>query len=157
MTWLPGNALSRRLTGLIALILAAMVAILGVALAAAPVKGAKYSGPVKVTATLTVSFKVSQSGKKVSSLKVSPSLPNSCGYGGPLPTQTSKSAGIKDGKFTAKVTQKSSTTGAVTETAKVTGTFLAKGKEKGKIKATLPNAQSCSGSFSYSTKAGKKS
>ena len=42
-----------------------MVATFGVALAAAPVKGAKYSGPVKVTATLTVSFKVSRSGKKV--------------------------------------------------------------------------------------------
>src|SRR6188508_1881797 len=96
--------------------------------------GARYSGRVNVTATLTVSFKVSRSGKKVSSVKVSPSLPNSCGYGGPPPTQTSESVGIKDGKFTAKVTEKSSTTGALIETAKVTGTFLAKGKEKGKIK-----------------------
>ena len=151
---LSENARLKKLIGFLALTFAAM-ATLGVALAAAPVKSAKYSGRVKVQATLTVSFKVSRSGNKVTSLKVTPTLPNGCGYGGPPPTQTSKSAKIKDGKFTAKVTEKSATT--VVETAKITGTFLAKGKEKGKIKATLPNAQSCSGSFSYSTKAEKKS
>ena len=80
-------------------------------------KGAKYSGRVNVTATLTVSFKVSRSGKKVTSLKVSPSLPNSCGYGGPPPTQTSKPAKIAHGKFTAKITEKAGN-GTVIATAK---------------------------------------
>lgn len=137
-----------------ALGLTAILAITGIALAASPVKGAKYSGRVKVSATLTVSFKVSGSGKNVTSLRVSPSLPNTCGYGGPPPTASSKPARIKQGKFTAKITEKASS-GTVIGTAKVTGTFLAKGKEKGTVKTNLPNAKSCNGSFTYSTKAAK--
>jgi hypothetical protein len=149
-----GRKVFKKLTVLIALALTA-TATLDVAVAADPVKGAKYSGDVDVTATLTVSFKVSRSGEKVKSLKVRPSLPNSCGYGGPLPTQTSKPAKIEDGKFAAKVTDKSAD-GTVIETAKVKGRFLADRKERGKIKATLPNAESCNGKFPYSTKAEKK-
>ena len=143
-----------KLIGSTAVGLTAILALTGIALAASPVKGAKYSGRVKVSATLTVSFKVSGSGKKITSLKVSPSLPNTCGYGGPLPTDTSKPAKIKDGKFTAKITEKASS-GTVIGTAKVTGKFLAKGKEKGTITTSLPNAKSCNGSFTYSTKATK--
>jgi len=135
--------------------LAVSTAATGIALAAGPVKDARYSGRVNVTATLTVSFKVSRSGKKVSSLKVSPSLPNSCGYGGPPPTQTSKPAKIADGKFTAKITEKA-VNGTVAARATITGRFLAKGKEKGTIKTSVPAATSCNGSFSYSTKAKKK-
>jgi hypothetical protein len=137
--------------GFAALAVVAILATAGIALGTGPVKGAKYSGRVKVTASLTVSFKVSRSGKKVTALKVSPSLPNRCGYGGPPPTQASKSAKIEDGKFTAKITEKASN-GTLISTAKVTGKFLAKGKEKGSIRASLPNAKSCNGSFSYSTK-----
>ncbi len=77
-----------KLIGSTAVGLTAILAITGIALAASPVKGAKYSGRVKVSATLTVSFKVSGSGKKITSLKVSPSLPNTCGYGGPPPTES---------------------------------------------------------------------
>jgi hypothetical protein len=144
---------SRRaiLVGSAALAVAAILATAGIALAARPVKGAKYSGPVDVTAALTLSFKVSGSGKKVTAIKVSPSLPNSCGYGGPLPTQTSNPAKIKHGKFTAKVTD-TTTNGDVSTTAKITGKFLAKRKEKGRIKATVPSNESCNGSFSYATK-----
>jgi hypothetical protein len=145
----------RNLIGSAALALAAVLATTGIALAAGPVKGARYSGRVNVTATLTVSFKVSRSGKKVTSLKVSPSLPNSCGYGGPPPPQTSKSAKIAHGKFTAKITEKAGN-GTVVATAKVTGKFLAKGKEEGNIKASVPSSPSCNGSFSYSTKVKKK-
>jgi hypothetical protein len=141
-----------KLTGPAAVALAAIVAMAGTALAAGPVKGAKYSGPVDVTVTLTVSFKVSGSGKKVSSLRVSPSLPNKCGYGGPLPTDTSKPAKIKHRKFTAKITEKASS-GTVIATATVTGKFFGKGKEKGTVKTNLPKAKSCNGSFRYSTKA----
>jgi hypothetical protein len=150
MTRLSINALPSRLIGC-ALALAAILATVGIAVAAGPVKGASYSGRVNVTASLTVSFKVSRSCKKITALKVSPSLPNSCGYGGPLPTQTSRSAKIEHGKFTAKITDTASN-GTVITTAKVTGKFFAKGKEKGNIKASLPNAKSCNGSFSYSTK-----
>ncbi len=145
----------RQFVGSAALAFAAALAVTGIALAAGPVKGARYSGRVNVTATLTVSFKVSRSGKKVSSLKVSPSLPNSCGYGGPPPTQTSKPAKIEDGKFTAKITEKA-VNGTVAAIATITGRFLAKGKEKGTIKTSVPSATSCNGSFSYSTKVKKK-
>jgi hypothetical protein len=141
-----------KLIGSTVLALAAILAIAGIAVAAAPVKGAKYSGRVNVSATLTVSFKVSRSGRKITSLKVSPSLPNTCGYGGPPPTETSKPAKIKHGRFTAKITEKASS-GTVIATASVTGQFLAKGKEKGTVKTNLPNAKSCNGSFTYSTKA----
>jgi hypothetical protein len=144
-----------KLIGPAALAVAATLATAGIALAAGPVKGAKYSGRVNVNATLTVSFKVSRSGKGVTSLKVSPSLPNRCGYGGPPPTQTSRSARIAHSKFTAKITETASS-GTVIGTAKVTGKFLAGGKGKGSIVVNLPNALSCNGSFSYSTKVKKK-
>ena len=142
--------LCRRLTGPAALALAATIASAGIALAAGPVKGARYSGKVKVTATLTVAFKVSKSGQRVTSLKVSPVLPNTCGYGGPLvPKQSSKPATIKNGRFTAKVTAKS-TSGVVIGSATVTGRFLAHGKEAGTIKT---GAKPCAGTFAYTTKA----
>jgi hypothetical protein len=144
-----------RFTSLVGLaVSAAILSTAGIALAAGPVKGAKYSGRVSATASLKVSFKVSRSGKKITALKVSPSLPSSCGFGGPPPTQTSKPAKIEHGKFTAKITEKASN-GNLIETAKVTGKFLTKGKEKGNIEADLPNAKSCSGTFSYSTRVKK--
>jgi hypothetical protein len=145
----------RKLIGSAALTFAVILAATGIALASGPVKGARYSGRVNVTANLTVSFKVSRSGKKVSSIKVSPSLPNSCGYGGPPPTQTSRPAKIEDGKFTMKITEKAGN-GTVAATARITGRFLAKGKEKGTVKTSVPAATSCNGSFSYSAKVRKK-
>jgi hypothetical protein len=145
---------SGKLIASAALALAAILALAGIAFAAGPVKGSKYSGRINVTATSTVSFKVSGSGNRITSLKVSPSLPYSCGHGGPPPTDTSKPAKIKDGKFTAKITEKAGN-GTVIATAKVTGKFLAKGKEKGAINTNLPNAKSCNGTFAYSTKATK--
>jgi hypothetical protein len=140
----------RKLIGFVVLVLAASLTVVGIGFAAAPVKGSKYSGRVKVSATLTVSFKVASSGKKVTSLKVSPSLPNSCGYGGPHPTASSKPAKIDRGKFTAKVTEKGAG-GKVIDTATVTGSFLPGGKEKGTIKTDVPGAKSCNGRFAYST------
>ncbi len=144
----------RRLIASTALAVGAIVALVATANATAPVKGATYSGNVNVTATLKVTFKVARSGKKVTSLDVRPSLPNSCGYGGPEPTHTSKPAEVKHGKFTGKITEKASS-GKVIATATVTGKFLAGGKEKGAIKSIEPAAKSCNGSFAYSTKATK--
>lgn len=141
-----------KLIGSIALAVTAVVALAGIANAAAPTKGARYSGHVNGAATLTVTFKVSRSGKKVTSLAVKPALPNRCGSGGPEPTETSKPTKVKRGKFTAKITEKA-INGKVIGTATVTGKFLAGGKEKGTIKSVEPNARSCDGSFTYSTKA----
>jgi hypothetical protein len=148
------HPLLSKLIGSTALALAAILAIAGIAHAVAPVKGAKYTGHVGVSASFTVSFKVSRSGKKITSLKVSPFLPNTCSSGGPPPTATSRPAKIAHGKFAAKITEKAGN-GTVIATAKVTGKFLAKRKEKGTIKTNLPNAKACNGSFSYSTKATK--
>jgi hypothetical protein len=144
-----------KLIGSTALALAAILAIAGIAHAVAPVKGAKYSGHVNGSASLTVTFKVSRSGEKVTSLKVSPALPKRCGSGGPPPTETSKPAKIQHGKFTAKITEKAGN-GTVIATAKVTGKFLAKGKESGTVTTNLPGAKACNGSFVYSTKATKR-
>jgi hypothetical protein len=135
-----------------AVAIAAIAAIASSALAAAPVKGGRYSGRVNITATLTVRFKVSGSGKKVTSLKVSPALPNSCGFGGPPPAQSARAAKVRKGKFTTKITEKTSG-GTVTATARVKGRFLAGGKEKGRIITNVPGNTSCNGSFRYSTEA----
>ena len=137
-------------SGGIVFAVAAIIAIVGIAHAAAPVKGSKYSGQVTKTTFLKVTFKVSSSGKKVTSLRVTPSLPNSCGYGGPEPRHASKSARIKHGKFTAKVTDKL-VGGAVATTATVTGKFQSGGKEKGTIRSVSSGNKSCNGSFAYTT------
>ena len=135
--------------------MAATLALAAVAIAAAPVKGARYSGHVKTGASLTVSFKVDRPGKKVTSFKVRLSLPNSCGYGGPAPTQVFKPAKIRHGSFTGKVTEKSAISGKVVDSAKVTGKFLAGGKEQGTVKTTVPASSRCDGTFTYTTKAVK--
>jgi hypothetical protein len=144
-----------RLLGSIACVLAVSLAVTAIALAADPVKGSKYSGRVKTSVTLTVSFKVTASGKKVTGFKVRLSLPNSCGYGGPEPTQFFKPAKISHGRFSGTVTEKSAISGKVVDSAKVTGRFLAGGKEQGTVKTTVPAAKRCNGTFSYSTKASK--
>ena len=129
--------------------------VTAIALAAGPVKGAKYTGAVKTGATLTVSFKVNGTGKKVTAFKVRLSLPNHCGYGGPSPTQTFKAAKISHGRFSGKVTEKSAISGKVVDSAKVTGKFLAGGKEQGTLKTTVPASPSCNGTFTYSTQSSK--
>jgi hypothetical protein len=144
-----------RLVGSIAGVLAVSLAVTAIALAVGPVKGAKYSGHVKTGATLTVSFKVDGSGKKVTAFKVRLSLPNSCGYGGPAPTQIFKPAKIRHGRFSGTVTEKSAISGKVVDSAKVTGKFQTGGKERGTVKTTVPAAPRCNGTFTYSTKASK--
>jgi len=142
-----------RLAGSLVCALAASLVIAAIALAAGPVKGAKYSGHVKTDATLTVSFKVDGAGKKVMGFKVRLSLPNSCGYGGPAPKQSFSAAKIRHGRFSGKVIEKSAISGKVVDSAKVTGKFGAGGKEQGTIKTTVPASTRCNGTFSYSTKA----
>jgi hypothetical protein len=75
----------------------ALVAI-GSALGAVS-KGAKYSGFVTPTAdAITISWKVSSSGKKVSGIKLS-AVPLFCSGGGERVPATFKSASIKSSKF----------------------------------------------------------
>ena len=143
-----------RALGLTALTAFAVGATLAVAFAAAPVKGAKYSGHLKVSTSETVSFKVSASGKKVVGVKVKPFIPNKCGSGGTPPPEVSKPAKIKNGKFTVVIKEELSN-GLVSGEATVTGKFLSGGKEKGLVKNPLPGARECGGNFPYTTSAKK--
>jgi hypothetical protein len=136
---------------LVGLALVAMLSCAAGALAASPRKGAKYSGHVREAGVpITISFKVSRSGRKVTSLTLNvPNLPNKCGYGGPDAIRPAH-AKIKDGRFTAKLSE---TTGGstVVATARITGRFRAGGKESGKIRTKTSDA-ACSGTFRYATR-----
>jgi hypothetical protein len=133
----------------------ALLLVAAVAVAAKPVKGGTYAGTLTAAPSETVTFKVSQNGKKVSGLKVSPFEPNTCGAGGPPPPQSSKPAKIRKGKFTATVIYKT-TTGKVAARAKVTGTFVKGRREKGVVKTAFTDrsTKSCEAPFKYTTKAG---
>jgi hypothetical protein len=124
------------------------------ALAAGPVKGSEYKGTVSGATTEKVSFKVSAPGTKVTNVRVTPFVPNKCGSGGASPAETSKPAVIKNGKFSAKLTEETGS-GLVSGTATVTGKFLAGGKVKGLVMNPLPGAKECAGNFPYTAKAGK--
>jgi hypothetical protein len=144
-----------RVAQLVSLVLVACLALAAVALAAKPVKGARYSGHLAgVGSTGTVTFKVSKNGKKVTGLTVAPFFPNTCGSGGPLPKYTSKPARIKKGKFTTTVFVVTDT-GTKLVAGKATGTFTAHRKEKGTLRP-LKLPKNCTKTFKYSTKAKKK-
>jgi hypothetical protein len=143
----------RRILAL-AVLPALLLTLAAVALAAAPVKGAKYSGSLTIAKSETVSFKVSPSGKKVTHIQVLPYVPNRCGAGGPPPAQTSIPATIKNGKFKATLNEETSN-GGISGTATVTGKFLAGGKVKGVVENPLPGAPECAGNFAYTAKASK--
>jgi hypothetical protein len=128
-----------------------------VALAAAPVKGALYSGHLAAPrAFVLVKFKFSASGKKVTGLTLS-NLPLYCQGGGPAIKINFKSATIsKAGTFKSSGRQIISIgpfKGQVGATLSITGTFRAGRKESGKVKTTYARAPSCSGSSAYSTTA----
>jgi hypothetical protein len=154
MTAATGRPRTGRVVGLAVLAVLVIGAVAAIAFAAAPVKGAKYSGHLKGQkgqgSTTTVTFKVSASGKKVIGMRVKPYIPNRCGSGGPPPPQTSKPAKIKNGRFTATV--KAQIPEGVWS-ATVTGKFLSGGKEQGVVKSSpRPGEPSkCGGNTPYTT------
>jgi hypothetical protein len=109
------------------------------ALAAAPVRGATYKGQVR---SGVVMFAVSSDGRSVLNMRVGQFPPDGCGGGGPPPIEASSPAPIKNGKFTAHVTYRSST-GKLLATAKVTGEFLKNRKEQGVVDSTVAGAPKC--------------
>jgi hypothetical protein len=143
---MPGKVTRARSLPAVGLALMGILATAAIALAGTPVKGARYSGDVKDTPSLTVSFRVSSTGKKIKRLRIKPTIPNTCGYGGPLPAETSKPALITNGRFVATVKLK---TGGE---AKVHGRFVRHHRERGTIESTNPASPSCDGTFTYSTK-----
>ena len=141
----------RRIWRAAAFALAALIAFTGLALAAKPIKDAKYVGTLTDNSTESVTFKVNRTGTRVTGFKVTPFFPNACGAGGQPPQYSSKPAKIKNGRFHTTVSVKK-TGGGKSPVGKANGKFLAKGKEKGSVKPVgLP--QSCIKPFPYTTKA----
>jgi hypothetical protein len=118
-----------------------------------PQTGATYQGQIigAPTGQDAVTFTVNKRGTSVRKLSVGPYvLRASCGSGGEPPAQSAKPAPIKNGKFTAKVVYRSET-GDVVARAKVTGTFLRHGREKGTVTAVSLGADACEQSMPYRT------
>lgn len=118
-----------------------------------PQAGATYQGKIigAPDGQESVSFIVTRRGTSVRNLKVGPYvLRASCGSGGEPPAQSAKTVPIRNGKFTAKVVYRSDT-GDVVARAKVTGTFLRHGKEKGTVTAVSLGSDPCEQSMPYRT------
>jgi hypothetical protein len=143
---MPRRVTRARTLPAVGLALAGILATAGIALAGTPMKGTRYSGDVQNTPSLTVSFRVSKTGEKIKGLRIKPTIPNACGYGGPLPSESSKPAPITNGRFVATVKLR---TGAE---AKVHGKFVRHHRERGTIESINPASPSCDGTFRYSTK-----
>ena len=127
------------------------------AIAAAPKKGRTYRGTLAAPRnTIVVTFKVSANGSNVSGLKIS-NLPIYCSGGGPVQPITFERATIA-GKGAFKSTGKQTITngplkGQIGARLSITGTFLAGGKERGKLTVKYYKAPNCSGSSTYTTHA----
>jgi hypothetical protein len=151
---------SNAITSAAATAVATAVAVIGVtavALAANQVKGGSYKGSIVPKATgILVKFKVSTDGKKVTGLAIS-STPLYCSGGGPPTPVHFKNASISHagtfqstGQYVIKV---GPFKGQVGTKLKITGKFAKHRREQGTLTTTYPNAPSCSGKTTYSTKA----
>ncbi len=140
-----------------------VIAALATAAAAAapagsPVKGATYSGRVKVGLQpiangFPISFKVNRTGTKVSRFAYDNSLPLFCQGGGGPTKVTFSAATVRSGRFTSRITERTVPAGVLIATATLTGTFKAKRKESGKLAVRYSKAPSCNGTTTYQTAA----
>ena len=124
------------------------------AAATAPVAGATYHGHVADAPSTenAVTFTVSRDGARVEHLRVGPyPMTLSCGSGGDPPRQSAGPAVITRGKFTAHVVYRNGD--QVIARAKVTGTFLRRGKEKGVVDSHIVGHPNCNFSLPYTTRA----
>lgn len=121
------------------------------AAAVPPEAGATYTGHIvnAPESQRAVRFVVSNDGNWVRKMHLGAyPLTGSCGSGGDVPTQSTKPARIKDGKFTAHVVYWAD--GEALAKATVTGTFLRGGKEKGVV-TSHRFSDSCVVSLPYRT------
>lgn len=134
-----------------------LAAIATAALAANQVKGGSYKGNLlPMTHGISVSFKVSKSGKQVTSLTIS-NIPLYCSGGGPAIPIHFKNASISPaGTFTSSaryIIKIGPFKGQVGEKLKITGKFLKDRQEQGTLTTTYPKAHACGGKSPYTTRA----
>jgi hypothetical protein len=115
--------------------------------AGASVRGAAYRGRVSSSVySGVVKFAVSGDGRLVLNMRVGQFSPDGCGGGGPPPIEAASPAPIKNGKFTAHVSYRSST-GKLLATVSVTGEFLTNRKEQGVVASTVADDPKCGLNF----------
>jgi hypothetical protein len=151
-------ARSGRIVGFAGGSLVAFALAAAAALAAAPFKAASYTGALAGShPKITISFRVSASGREVENLRIS-SLPIYCGGSGPPGTpkikfqnatiSTSGSFSIPGKDMIAAGPLK----GSVVATLLVSGSFAAGGHEHGTVTTTYGGpAKKCGGHSAYST------
>jgi hypothetical protein len=137
--------------------LLALLLVASAALAASQVKGGSYRGGlVPSKEEIVVSFKVSTSGKQVSSLQIS-NTPLYCSGGGrPTPVHFKNASISSAGTFSSTgryVIAEGPKKGQVGTKLKIVGKFLKGMTEKGTVTTTYVGFPNCSGKSSYSTKA----
>jgi hypothetical protein len=128
----------------------------GLALAASQVKGGSYSGAlVAPKSFVTIKFKVSGSGKKVTGLTIS-DTPFYCQGGGrAIPERFANAKISKSGSFTSTgkfVIKEGPFKGQLSTKLKITGKFGPGGTEHGTLTSTWTKAPQCTGKSSYTTK-----
>ena len=142
----------------VAIVSAALLAVTcgtAVALAAAPIKGATYTGKLKPrTATSEahpISFKVSANGKRVSHCTLLNGYPVYCQGGGFGQAQPASGAITNKGKFTVKLPIVFTITHQHQGFVIITGTFAKHGKESGTVTTDFTTSHVCNGSSTYTT------
>lgn len=138
-------------------VLLLLALLVTVALAAGQVKGGSYRGALlPATRGISVSFKVSGSGKQVTSLSIS-NIPLYCSGGGRAIPVHFKNAPISSGGTFASsgqnIIKEGPLKGQVGERLKITGKFLKGRREQGTLTTSYPKAAACGGKSTYTTKA----
>ena len=133
------------------------VALAGIAIAAAPRKGATYRGTI-ITGGAAISWKVTATGKKVKQLAIT-NTPLFCeGGGAPVPLKFPAAAISKKGRFTTTATRKITegpSAGKPQVEVTINGRFAKGGKATGTLKADwFGPATDCDGKTTFTAATG---
>lgn len=147
MRWKAGGAVTALVLG--------VAGCTGIAWAATHVANGSYSGALLAPKSfVTVKFKVTGAGKKVTGLTIS-DTPFYCQGGGrAIPVRFANASISKSGSFTSTgkfVIKEGPLKGQVGTKLKITGKFGPGGTEHGIVTSTWPKAPQCTGKSSYTT------
>jgi hypothetical protein len=148
MAWLMRKPSSHSLRITLALACTVSVTVAAAAMASAKPGGA-YSGSAKQN-MVGITIGVSSKGTKVTNINMI-YLPTFCPGGVPVRNVKFKSADIRDDRFTA-TGKEYGPSGEVIAKATMTGKFLSKKREQGKLTVKYLSLPGCSGTTSYETK-----